>query len=108
LGFSTGKALYILSIDAQKNQVVVGEDQALHKTVCEVENVNWVSCAQPQAPFRAHVKIRHKHEPAPATVEALDATRARVIFDAPQRAITTGQAAVLYATDRILAGGWIR
>src|SRR5450755_5038941 len=50
LGFSTGKALYVLSIDAQKNQVVVGEDQALHKTVCEVENVNWVSTAMPDAP----------------------------------------------------------
>jgi tRNA-specific 2-thiouridylase len=108
LGFSTGKALYVLSIDAQKNQVVVGKDQALHKTVCEVENVNWVSCALPQAPIRAYVKIRHKHEAAPATVEALDATHARAIFDSPQRAITTGQAAVLYDSDRILAGGWLR
>ncbi len=108
LGFSTGKALYVLSIDAQKNQVVVGEDQALHKTVCEVENVNWVSCAQPQSTIRAHVKIRHKHEAAPATVKPLDATRARVIFDTPQRAITTGQAAVFYDADRILAGGWLR
>ena len=108
LGFSTGKALYVLSIDAQKNQVVVGEDQALHKTICEVENVNWVSCAQPQAPIRAHVKIRHKHEAAPATVEPVDGTHARVIFDTPQRAITTGQAAVFYDNDRILAGGWLR
>lgn len=108
LGFSTGKALYVLSIDAQKNQVVVGEDQALHKTICEVENVNWVSCALPQAPIRAHVKIRHKHEAAPATIETLDATRARVTFDMPQRAITTGQAAVFYESDRILAGGWLR
>jgi tRNA-specific 2-thiouridylase len=108
LGFSTGKALYVLSIDAQKNQVVVGKDQALHKTVCEVENVNWVSTAMPDAPIRAHVKIRRKHEPAPATIEPLDATNARVIFDAPQRAITTGQAAVLYDSDRILAGGWLR
>ena len=108
LGFSTGKALYVLSIDAQKNQVVVGEDQALHKTVCEVENVNWVSTAMPDAPIRAHVKIRHKHEAAPATIEPLDATHARVIFDTPQRAITTGQAAVLYDSDRILAGGWLR
>jgi tRNA-specific 2-thiouridylase len=108
LGFSTGKALYVLSIDAQKNQVVVGEDQALHKTVCEVENVNWVSTAMPDAPIRAHVKIRRKHEPAPATIEPLDATNARVIFDAPQRAITAGQAAVLYDSDRILAGGWLR
>jgi tRNA-uridine 2-sulfurtransferase len=108
LGFSTGKALYVLSIDAQTNCVVVGEDQSLHKTTCEIANVNWVSCAMPTAPLRAKVKIRHKHESALATVEALDATSARVIFDHPQRAVTAGQAAVLYDADRVLAGGWIR
>ncbi len=108
LGFSTGKALYVLSIDAQTNRVVVGEDQLLHKTTCEVANVNWVSCEMPTAPLRARVKIRHKHESALATVEALDAATVRVIFDTPQRAITAGQAAVLYDADRVLAGGWIR
>jgi tRNA-uridine 2-sulfurtransferase len=108
LGFSTGKALYVLSVDAQTNCVVVGEDQSLHKTTCVIANVNWVSCAMPTAPLRAKVKIRHKHESALATVEALDATSARVVFDSPQRAITAGQAAVLYDADRVLAGGWIR
>src|SRR3984893_10412733 len=108
LGFSTGKALYVLSIDPQTNRVVVGEDQSLHKTSCEIENVNWVSCWMPTAPLRAMVKIRHKHEAASATVEPLDATRARVIFDAPQRAITSGQGAVFYDGDRVLGGAWIR
>jgi tRNA-uridine 2-sulfurtransferase len=108
LGFSTGKALYVLSIDAQTNRVVVGEDQSLHKTTCEIANVNWVSCEMPTEPIRAKVKIRHKHESALATVKALDATTARVVFDTPQRAITAGQAAVLYDDDRVLAGGWIR
>jgi tRNA-specific 2-thiouridylase len=108
LGFSTGKALYVLSIDAQNNRVVVGEDQALHKTRCEIENVNWVSCATPAEPLRAMVKIRHKHEAAAATVEALDDSRARVVFDAPQRAITSGQGAVFYDGNRVLGGGWIR
>jgi tRNA-specific 2-thiouridylase len=108
LGFSTGKALYVLSIDAQTNRVVVGEDRSLHKTTREIANVNWVSCEMPTEPIRAKVKIRHKHESALATVEALDATTARVVFDMPQRAITAGQAAVLYDDDRVLAGGWIR
>jgi tRNA-uridine 2-sulfurtransferase len=108
LGFSTGKALYVLSIDAQTNRVVVGEDAALHKTSCEIEGVNWVSCSRPDAPLRATVKIRHKHEAAGATVEAVNEARARVTFDAPQRAITAGQAAVFYDGDRILGGGWIR
>ena len=108
LGFSTGKPLYVLSIDAQNNRVVVGEDQSLHQTTREIENVNWVSIAKPDASIRAHVKIRHKHEAAPATIEALDATHARIIFDTPQRAITKGQAAVLYQDDLLLAGGWLR
>lgn len=108
LGFAAGKPLYVLSIDPQKNRVVVGEDDALRKQTFEVENVNWVSIAQPLEAFRATVKIRHKHEPAPAIVEPLDETRARITFDVPQRAITPGQAAVSYDGDRVLAGAWIR
>jgi tRNA-specific 2-thiouridylase len=108
LGFSTGKALYVLSIDSRNKRVVVGEDSALHKTTCEMEGMNWVSCARPAAPVRAAVKIRHKHEAAWATVEALGDTHARIIFDAPQRAITSGQAAVAYDGERVLAGGWLK
>ena len=116
LGFAAGKPLYVLSIDPQNNRVVVGEDEALRKQIFEVENMNWVSIAQPSGPFRATVKIRHKHEPAPATVEPLDDTHARITFDAPQRAITPGQAAVFYDPNdraggdnsRVLAGAWIQ
>ena len=108
LGVSTGTALYVLHIDPQTNRVVVGEDAALRQTVCEVEGVNWVSCSRPSSSIRAMVKIRHKHEPAIATVEAQGETAARVTFDVPQRAITSGQAAVFYDGDRVLGGGWIR
>jgi tRNA-specific 2-thiouridylase len=108
LGFAAGKPLYVLSIDPQNNQVVVGEDQALQKQTFEVQGVNWVSMARPSKPLRVTVKIRHKHEPAPATVAPLDETRARVTFDAPQRAITPGQAAVFYDGHRVLGGAWIR
>jgi tRNA-specific 2-thiouridylase len=107
LGFAAGKPLYVLSIDPEKNRVVVGEDDVLRKTTCEVQGVNWISIEEPEAPLRASVKIRHKHEPASAAVEPLDANRARVTFDAAQRAITPGQAAVFYDRDRVLGGGWI-
>jgi tRNA-specific 2-thiouridylase len=108
LGFAAGKPLYVLSIDPQKNRVVVGDDDALRTTTFEVEGVNWVSIENPANPVRASVKIRHKHEAAPATVEALEGDRARVNFDSPQRAITPGQGAVFYEGDRVLGGGWIR
>src|SRR5713226_4187780 len=108
LGFAAGKPLYVLSIDPQKNRVVVGEDEILRKMICEVEGVNWISCEKPSAPLRAFAKIRHKHEPAPATIEPLDSSSARVTFDTPQRAITPGQAAVFYDGDVVLGGGWLR
>jgi tRNA-specific 2-thiouridylase len=108
LGFAAGKPLYVLSIDPETNRVTVGEDDVLRKTTCEVEGLNWISVAPPEAPFRACVKIRHKHEPAPATIEPLDPSRARITFESPQRAITPGQAAVFYDGDRVLAGAWIR
>jgi len=107
LGFAAGKPLYVLSIDPEANRVVVGEDGALRTASFEMEKVNWVSVSAPARPIRAQVKIRHKHEPAAATVEALADSRARVRFDSPQRAVTPGQAAVFYEADLVLGGGWI-
>jgi tRNA-uridine 2-sulfurtransferase len=107
LGFAAGKPYYVLAIDREKNRVVVGDDESLRSTVCEVENVNWISIARPAAPVRAAVKIRHKHMAAAATVEAIGDDRARVMFDAPQRAITSGQGAIFYDGDVVLGGGWI-
>ncbi|MGH9743447.1 MAG: tRNA 2-thiouridine(34) synthase MnmA [Candidatus Acidiferrum sp.] len=108
LGFAAGKPLYVLSIDPKNNRVVVGDDEALRTVVFEVDGVNWVSIERPAALVRAKAKIRHKHEPASAMVEALEGSRVRVTFDAPQRAVTPGQGAVFYDGDRVLGGGWIR
>jgi tRNA-uridine 2-sulfurtransferase len=108
LGFAAGKPLYVLSIDRERNRVVVGDDESLRITTCEVESINWIALADPSESVRAAVKIRHKHIPADASVEPLDATRARVVFDTPQRAITSGQGAVFYEDDCVLGGGWIR
>lgn len=108
LGFAAGKPIYVLSIDSENNRVVVGTDDALRTDTFEIEGVNWISIVEPITPLRAEVKIRHKHEPALATVEALPGSRARIAFDAPQRAITPGQAAAIYSGDTVLAGGWIK
>src|SRR5271163_4413888 len=111
LGFAAGKPLYVSRIDPVANRVVVGDDDALKTTMCEIVGVNWVSCEAPAAPIRAFVKIRHKHEAAEATAKLFGTScesRLRITFDAPQRAITRGQGAVLYDGDRVLAGGWIR
>jgi tRNA-specific 2-thiouridylase len=108
LGFATGKPLYVISIDHEAKRVVVGDDESLRTTTCEVESVNWIALENLSGPVHALVKVRHKHVPADARLEPLDATRVRVIFDTPQRAITSGQGAVFYDGDCVLGGGWIR
>src|ERR1700719_2239633 len=108
LGFAAGKPLYVLSIDRENNRVVVGDDESLRLATCEVENVNWIAHEVTNESVRAAVKIRHKHIPAEATIVPLDSMHARITFDTPQRAITSGQGAVFYDGDRVLGGGWIR
>ena len=108
LGFAAGKPLYVLSIDPANNRVVVGDDESLRTTSFEVGGTNWVSIAAPTAPRKAQVKIRHKHEPAAAIIEAAGKDSARITFEIPQRAVTPGQAAVFYDGDLVLGGGWIK
>jgi tRNA-specific 2-thiouridylase len=108
LGVAAGRPLYVVELDPVSNRVVVGDDAELRSESCEVRDINWISFAVLEAPTRATVKIRHRHEPASATIEPIDATSAWVKFDMPQRAITPGQAAVFYSGDVVLGGGWIR
>jgi tRNA-specific 2-thiouridylase len=108
LGVAAGKPLYVVELDRAANRVVVGDDCDLRTAVCEIRDMNWISFAALEAPVRAAVKIRHRHEPALASIEPIDESSARVIFDEPQRAITPGQAAVCYSGDLVLGGGWIR
>ena len=81
LGIAAGKPLYVVELDRAANRVVVGDDSDLRTNVCEIRDVNWISFAALEAPVRATVKIRHRHEPAAATVEPIDATSARVTFE---------------------------
>lgn len=108
LGLAVGRPMYVVALDRAANRVVVGEDSELFTQLCEVRNVNWISIASPAEPLRAQVKVRHRHEAAPACVEPLSATTARIHFDEPQRAITPGQAAVFYSGDLVLGGGWLK
>jgi len=126
LGVAAGRPLYVVELDAVTKRVVVGDDAELRRETCEVSDVNWIPFARPDGPLEVTVKIRHRHEPAPATVEALVVApgralgdrarfnsnglgaRARVRFRIPQRAVTPGQAAVFYSGDVVLGGGWIR
>lgn len=105
LGVAVGEPLYVIATQPETRRVVVGRGQDLLRSVCLVEQVNWL--AEPSA-RRALVRIRNKHTPAPATLRPLDGA-VEVSFDQPQRAITPGQAAVFYDHEGwVLGGGWIR
>ena len=69
--------------------------------------MNWVSIAAPDRPLRVAAKIRHRHEPAAATLCVAGEDEVEVTFDHPQRAVTPGQAAVFYGEDEVVGGGWI-
>jgi tRNA-specific 2-thiouridylase len=108
LGFSSGRPMYVVALDRANNRLIVGDDNELRSTTCEVRDVNWIPFAMPDGPVEAKVRIRNRHEPAGAQITALGATTARIQFHEPQRAITPGQAAVFYAGEQVLGGGWIR
>jgi tRNA-uridine 2-sulfurtransferase len=107
LGVATGSPLYVIQINNDTRQVVVGKDEDLYSRTLLAKNVNLISQAEIGEPMRVAVKIRHKHQPAPAMIEAVGPTEVRVTFDEPQRAITPGQAAVFYDGDVVVGGGWI-
>jgi tRNA-specific 2-thiouridylase len=108
LGVAAGEPLYVIATDPATRRVVVGRDRDLLRQRLSASRVNWVSIAPPAAPLRAEVKIRNKHAAAPATIHpGADASRVEIEFDQPQRAVTPGQAAVMYSGDLVLGGGWI-
>ncbi|MFB3922981.1 MAG: tRNA 2-thiouridine(34) synthase MnmA [Terriglobia bacterium] len=107
LGMAVGEPLYVIEIDRVRNRVVVGRDAELFRRRFVVRDVNWIRPVTEGETFEAQVKIRNKHIPAPARVEARANGEASVGFIAPQRAITPGQAAVFYDGDQVLGGGWI-
>jgi len=107
IGIANERPLYVLSIDAQKNRVVVGGQDELLSREFTAAGVNWVAYDSPPTPVRAHVRVRYRHAEAPATITPLENGRAHVLFDEPQRAITPGQATVFYCEDEVIGGGWI-
>jgi len=109
LGVASGVPLYVLGKDAASNSLRVGTREELGSQELIAEGVNWISGAPPEKSFRAAVKIRYTAKEAPAEVKLLDdGARAEVRFDAPQRDITAGQAAVFYNGDLVLGGGIIQ
>ncbi len=107
LGVATGSPLYVIQISGANKQVIVGGEEHLYSRTLRARRVNLIAVDDLREPMRVSVKIRHRHEPAGATIERVSEDEILATFDQPQRAITPGQAAVFYDGDVAVGGGWI-
>jgi tRNA-specific 2-thiouridylase len=113
LGIAHSRPLYVLRLDVQQNTVIVGYKEDLCSKGLTADRVNWVSGSVPEDPVKARVRIRSRHQEAPATITLEKSNgqgsgwQAKVLFDTPQMSVTPGQAAVFYQGDHVLGGGWI-
>jgi tRNA-uridine 2-sulfurtransferase len=106
LGLAGSSPLYVLELKAADREVIVGPRASLERTTLTASGVNWI-LDQPDQPIPVTAQIRHRHQPATAMVRALPDHRTEVVFDAPQIAITPGQAVVFFDGDVVVGGGWI-
>lgn len=107
LGALGSEAHFVLELRPEENVVVVGTNEELLSNRLTADDAHWVSGEAPTEPFRANVKIRYRAAEVPATVTPLTERRIGVEFDMPQRAVTPGQAAVVYMGDEVVGGGTI-
>ena len=108
LGISAPAPLYVCDICPLTNEVVLGSNGELFRREADVIDFNWISGSAPAHELRCKAKIRYRHPEQWATVTPVGSDAVRIVFDEPQRAITPGQAAVLYDGDTVLGGGVIQ
>lgn len=107
LGIALGQPMYVCAKDMAKNTVTVGTNEELFHTTLRANYWNWIAIPDLAAPLRVFAKARSRMMEQPATVYPEENGFARVVFDEPQRAITPGQAIVLYDGDTVIGGGTI-
>lgn len=107
LGLAMGEPVYVCRKDMQANTVTVGPNEALFSRDLLADDWNWIAFPALTEPMRVSAKTRSRMTEQPATVYPEANGRARVVFDQPQRAITPGQAVVLYDGDLVIGGGTI-
>src|SRR2546428_767078 len=105
LGLAVGRSLYVVDLDPERATVVVGGAGDLERDRLVARSGNFIACPPPSAPSRVEAEIRHSPPPTPATGRTVDADRAEVVFDEPQRAIAPGQAGVWYPGECVIGGG---
>ena len=107
LGIAAEHPLYVVEIDPENNRVVLGSNDELFSSELTANRINLISVEKIEGSMRVKAKIRYRHREQDATVTQLDDDTIKVVFDEPQRAITRGQAVVLYDGDIVVGGGTI-
>lgn len=107
IGIHSKEPLFVISISPDTNEVVVGPEDALFKKKCIAKNLNWINPPGLHQPRNFRAKIRYRAKETPVQIFPLLDKRVEVTFEQSQRAITPGQAIVLYDEDRVVGGGWI-
>ena len=107
LGLFNPEPLFVLSIDKQKNTVTVGKSEELFSSFLTATDINLIPMDIVYGKLRITAKIRYSHPPQPATLWQMDKNTIKLEFDTPQRAITPGQAVVMYNDDIVVGGGTI-
>ena len=107
LGLALPASMYVVEKDVDNNKVILGFNDDLFKKEVNVKNISFTACDGLDKPERLCAKIRYNQKEQPATVTQTDENHFTIVFDEPQRAITKGQAAVLYDRDTVVGGGTI-
>ena len=109
LGVTFGKPMFVLRIDAEKNEITLGEKGTEFSDTLIAHSVNFIPFDKLTEPIRVGAKVRYSAKEAQATVEPMADGCVKVTFDTPQRAITPGQAVVFYEIggDAVIGGGII-
>ncbi len=107
LNLAMGEPVYVCAKDMAQNTVTVGPNEALYRTALLANDWNWIAIDRLTAPIRVTAKARSRMAEQPATVYPQENGVAKVVFDEPQRALTPGQAVVLYDGDTVVGGGTI-
>lgn len=107
LGISYKEPLYVLKIDKEKNQVIVGTEEELYSNEVIIEDVNYLVTDLENKQIEVEAKVRYRTKPAKAKLYPLSNGNLKLIFDEPQRAITPGQSLVFYIDDIVIGGGKI-
>lgn len=107
LGLSLPAPLYVSKLDTEKNEVVLTPHEGLFSKELTATDINLISVPDLYSPMKVRAKVRYRHTEQSAMAVQIDENTIRVIFDEPQRAITKGQAVVLYDDDVVVGGGRI-